>query len=84
MLRICEALRDHVKALLLANLRSWQEGHANSGEHHSEEGANKPRAMTASWKLVRQQTAQKRTLARPELSRPDTRSRSPDIVCRST
>jgi len=36
MLRICEALRDHVKALLLANLRSWQEGHANSGEHHSE------------------------------------------------
>ena len=36
MLRICEALRDHVKALLLANLRSWQEGHANPGEHHSE------------------------------------------------
>jgi hypothetical protein len=36
MLRICEALRDHVKALLLANLRSWQEGHANSDEHHSE------------------------------------------------
>jgi hypothetical protein len=36
MLRICEALRDHVKALLLANLRSWQEGHTNSGEHHSE------------------------------------------------
>jgi hypothetical protein len=28
MLRICEALRDHVKALLLANLRSWQEGQA--------------------------------------------------------
>jgi len=38
MLRICEALRDHVKALLLANLRSWQEGHANSGEHLSERG----------------------------------------------
>ncbi len=36
MLWICGALRDHVKALLLANLRSWQEGHANSGEHHSE------------------------------------------------
>ena len=36
MLRICGALRDHVKALLLANLRSWQEGHANPGEHHSE------------------------------------------------
>src|SRR5450755_1585760 len=28
MLRVCGALRDHVKALLLANLRSWQEGHA--------------------------------------------------------
>jgi Bacterial mobilisation protein (MobC) len=36
MLRVCGALRDHVKALLLANLRSWQEGYANSGEHHSE------------------------------------------------
>ena len=36
MLRVCGALRDHVKALLLANLRSWQEGHANPGEHHSE------------------------------------------------
>jgi hypothetical protein len=32
MLRVCGALRDHVKALLLANLRSWQEGHANSGD----------------------------------------------------
>jgi hypothetical protein len=42
MLRICEALRDHVKALLLANLRSWQEGHANSGEHHSERRGNRP------------------------------------------
>jgi len=28
MLRICEGLRDHVKALLLANLRSWKTGHA--------------------------------------------------------
>jgi hypothetical protein len=36
MLRICGAVRDHVKALLLVNLRSWQEGHANLGEHHSE------------------------------------------------
>ena len=36
MLRVCGALSDHVKALLLANLRSWQEGHANSGEHHLE------------------------------------------------
>jgi hypothetical protein len=32
MLRICGGLRDHVKALLLANLRSWQEGHASSSE----------------------------------------------------
>jgi hypothetical protein len=32
MLRICGALRDHVKALLLANLRSWQEGHVSSSE----------------------------------------------------
>lgn len=36
MLRVCGGLRDQVKALLLANFRSWQEGHANSGEHHSE------------------------------------------------
>jgi Bacterial mobilisation protein (MobC) len=36
MLRICQALRDHVKALLLANLRSWQEGDAKSGDHLSE------------------------------------------------
>jgi mobilization protein NikA len=26
MLRVCEALRDHVKALLLKNLRSWGQG----------------------------------------------------------
>jgi hypothetical protein len=32
MLRICGGLRDHVKALLLANLRSWQEGHASPSE----------------------------------------------------
>jgi hypothetical protein len=42
MLRICQALRDHVKALLLANLRSWQDGHANSGEPLRKEGANRP------------------------------------------
>lgn len=29
MLRICEGLRGHVKALLLANQRSWNQGHAN-------------------------------------------------------
>jgi hypothetical protein len=33
MLRICGALRDHVKALLPANPRSWQQGVANSGEN---------------------------------------------------
>ena len=27
MLRICTALRDHFKATLLANLRSWQDGY---------------------------------------------------------
>lgn len=27
MLRVCTALRDHFKAALLANLRSWQLGH---------------------------------------------------------
>lgn len=27
MLRVCTALRDHFKATLLANLRSWQAGH---------------------------------------------------------
>ena len=42
MLRICQALRDHVKALLLANLRSWREGHAKSGEPLRTEGANRP------------------------------------------
>jgi hypothetical protein len=36
MLRICQALRDHVKALLLANLRSWEQGEAKSGEYLSE------------------------------------------------
>jgi hypothetical protein len=26
MLKVCEALRDHVKGLLMANLKSWQQG----------------------------------------------------------
>lgn len=30
MLRICAGLRDHFKATLLANLRSWQVGHDSS------------------------------------------------------
>ncbi len=29
MLRICEALRDHVRALIKANLISWDIGHAD-------------------------------------------------------
>jgi Bacterial mobilisation protein (MobC) len=28
MLRVCRALRDHVKALLAANEKSWSQGHA--------------------------------------------------------
>ena len=28
MLRVCEGLRDHVKSLLLANVRSWEQGYA--------------------------------------------------------
>jgi hypothetical protein len=28
MLRICEALRDHVKGLIAANLKSWERGYA--------------------------------------------------------
>lgn len=31
MIRVCAALRDHVKGLLSANLRSWEQGHAGSG-----------------------------------------------------
>jgi hypothetical protein len=31
MIRVCEGLRDHVKGLLSANLRSWEQGHASSG-----------------------------------------------------
>ena len=29
MLRICESLRDHVRALVAANLRSWERGYAD-------------------------------------------------------
>jgi hypothetical protein len=32
MLRVCQGLRDHVKALLLANLRSWGQGHASNSD----------------------------------------------------
>lgn len=32
MLRVCEGLRDHVKALLHANLKAWGQGHADPGE----------------------------------------------------
>ena len=28
MLRVCEALRDHVKGVIRANLNSWEQGHA--------------------------------------------------------
>jgi hypothetical protein len=30
LLRACEGLRDHVRALLAANLRSWETGHAET------------------------------------------------------
>ncbi len=30
MLRVCEALRDHVKALIAANEKSWDRGHAET------------------------------------------------------
>ena len=29
MLRVCESLRDHVRGLVAANLRSWERGHAD-------------------------------------------------------
>lgn len=31
MIRVCEGLRDHVRALLSANLRSWEQGYAEPG-----------------------------------------------------
>ena len=30
MLRVCSALRDHVKTLLAANAKSWDQGHAET------------------------------------------------------
>jgi hypothetical protein len=32
ILRVSEALRDHVKALLRANLNSWEQGYAEPNE----------------------------------------------------
>jgi predicted DNA binding CopG/RHH family protein len=32
ILRVCEALRDHVKGLLQANLRSWTQGYADQDD----------------------------------------------------
>ena len=31
ILRVCEGLRDHVKGLLSANLKSWEQGYAEPG-----------------------------------------------------
>jgi hypothetical protein len=31
MLRVCEGLRDHVKRLLSANIKSWEQGYAEPG-----------------------------------------------------
>jgi hypothetical protein len=28
MLKVAEGLRDHFKALLIANIKSWEQGHA--------------------------------------------------------
>jgi hypothetical protein len=30
LLKVCEGLRDHVRALLAANVRSWEQGHDDS------------------------------------------------------
>jgi len=32
MLKICEAMRDHIKALVRANVASWESGHAETGD----------------------------------------------------
>ena len=32
MLKICEAMREHVKALVRANVTSWENGHAETGD----------------------------------------------------
>jgi hypothetical protein len=31
MLRVCEGLRDHVRALIRANITAWEAGHADDG-----------------------------------------------------
>ena len=31
MIKVCTGLRDHFKATLLANLRSWEDGYDSSG-----------------------------------------------------
>jgi len=32
ILRVCEGLRDHVKRVLSANIKSWEQGHAEPGK----------------------------------------------------
>ena len=32
IIRVCEGLRDHMKALIRANLRSWESGHADTND----------------------------------------------------
>jgi hypothetical protein len=32
ILRVCEGLRDHVKKLLSANIKSWEQGYVERGE----------------------------------------------------
>jgi Bacterial mobilisation protein (MobC) len=32
ILRVCEALRDHFKGLLQANLKSWQQGYVDQND----------------------------------------------------
>jgi hypothetical protein len=32
IVRVCEGLRDHVKALIRANIASWEQGHAESND----------------------------------------------------
>ena len=32
MLKICEAMREHIKALVRANVASWESGHAETSD----------------------------------------------------
>jgi hypothetical protein len=32
LIKVCEGLRDHVKALIRANITSWEQGHAESND----------------------------------------------------